>query len=115
MGGVIVCDCFSGCGVDFYSLSCDKSPFSLGDETPGRGFMAVEFPLEDLFSGRLRGVQRQPLHALAVFQVPSAQRNPMPKRKILVWRNLPAFSMNKRVHGVTCYKDFLISVLEISN
>lgn len=33
-------------------LSCDKSPSSLVDETPQKGFMTSEFFLEDLFLGR---------------------------------------------------------------
>lgn len=68
--------------------------------------MTIEFFMENLPSSRLRGVQRPCLYALAIFQVSSAQNNTMPKKKILLWHNLPPFSMSKRVHGMACYKDF---------
>lgn len=37
MGGTIVCDSLSGCGVTSSLLSCDNSPSSLVDENPREG------------------------------------------------------------------------------
>lgn len=74
MGSTTVCDkvCL-GLGGILVSSPVIRSAF-LVDETPMRGFMTVEVPWEDL-SRQIRGVQRKPLPASAIFQVPAAQNN----------------------------------------
>lgn len=52
--------------------------------------MTTEFPLE---LRQRRGVQRKPLSAFAVFQLPAAQIISIPKQHILRWQFLLPFSV----------------------
>ena len=62
------------------SLSCNKSQSFLVVETLGEGIDDNLLPLGGSVLRQVRGVQRKPLPASAVFQVTSAQNNPMSKR-----------------------------------
>lgn len=61
------------------SLSSNKSQSFLVVETLGEGIDDNLFPLGGSVLRQVRGVQRKPLPASAVFQVTSAQNNPMSK------------------------------------
>ena len=62
----------------------------------GRGLMTNEFLLEDIFR-QIRGIQRKPFPAFAVFQVPIILE---PKRHILEWHILPSFNRIQCSRGV---------------
>ena len=59
----------------FSLLSCDKSQSSLVDETPREGIYDSWVPFGGYVFRQIKGVQRKPLPASAVFQVPIAQNN----------------------------------------
>ena len=70
--------CYRVClGVALMSslCSCDKSQSSLGDETPREEIYDSWVPFRGSVFRQVRGVERKPLPAFAVFQVPIAQNN----------------------------------------
>ena len=73
MGGMIVCD--KVCLDVVWTFSVLLSQFSLVDETPGEGIYDNWVPSGGSAFRQIRGVQRKPLPAFAVFWVPIAQSN----------------------------------------
>lgn len=70
--------------------SCDESESSLVDETSREGIYDNWVPFEGSIFKQL-GIQRKPLLAFALFQVPTAQNN-MPKWHILKWHFMNFYS-----------------------
>ena len=62
-----------GCGVNFSSLSCDKSQTSLVVEIPGEGIYHRWVPFGGSVCKGKREVSRKSLPAFVAFHVPTAQ------------------------------------------
>ena len=74
MRDTIVCDKVCLCVVWTSSLFCDKTQSSLVNETSEEGIYENWVPFGSIFR-QIKGVQRHPLPAFAVFQVPTAHNS----------------------------------------
>lgn len=75
MEGKIVCDSTVWVRCQLIDSFCDRSQYSLDDKTHGEGIQENGVSVGRSVLRLIRGIQRQPLSACAVFQVPIAQKN----------------------------------------